>query len=663
MIFGVDYYPEQWKKSDWEEDFLIMKNMGLSSIRIAEFSWGLLEPKEGKYDFSFYHKILDLANKHKLSVILGTPTATFPPWLFKKYPEIAQVTKNGIVRIIGTRRQACFASKEYLEASERLVTAMAKAYGNHDAVIGWQIDNEPGHEGSDVSYSKQDEKGFRKWLKKKYNTIETLNETWGNIFWGILFSDWDEIPVPGNHLASNFNPTMIQDYYRYQSDLIVSFVAMQAEILKKHSPKRFLTTNLYPSPFLPVTDMVELFEHVDFVSWDNYPVWGAQETPFPHPFVAATLQYSRGLKNKNFMVMEQFTGQQGHDKLGYLPPKGQIGLWVAQAVFHGAKSIYFFRYRTALFGQEQLCYGILDHSKELTHKYFELQETITKLNSIAEDFVEEEFPSQVAVVHDRENARLLKHQTLSEGLEFKVMDYANVGYDIEVATWFSSSSILNVNPHFVGTRNLKLENYKMIILPMYCMVETDFVKKLEKWVKNGGVLVLGYRSGTKDNNNWMLPQTPPGPFAEMAGIQIKKFDSIGKGTVKMRFRFFRGTAHKFCEILEPTTATPIAWYRDSKKSYAGEVCATKNQFGDGMVYYIGTSLSPLSFALLFRRIFRESKIPFVFLGRYVEKIVRVGKKFQWEFYLNHSPNWNYVFPFTFLKPFGWKFRKKKLQQT
>ena len=468
MIFGVDYYPEQWTEKDWDEDLNLMKEMGLSSVRLAEFAWGIMEPKEGKFEFSLFDQILDKIHKLGMTAILGTPTATFPPWLYKKHPEIVQTSKDGIIRIIGTRRQASFSSPAFRKATERIVTAMAKHFGNHPAVVGWQIDNEPGHEGSDQDYSKLAEINFRKWLKSKYKILSTLNKRWGNVFWGVMYSDWNQIPLPGAHVASNFNPAMIQDYYRFQSDELVSYIKIQTDIVRKYSKNRRITTNLYPSPFLPVTDMYELFKTLDYVSWDNYPVWGNQQEPYPHPLVSATLQYSRGLKNDAFTVMEQFSGVQGHDTLGYLPPPGQIGLWLTQAIVNGANQVYFFRYRTARFGQEQLCYGILDHGKKKTHKYYELKRTIEELRDFADDIKDSPYPAQVALLHDVENSRNYKHQPLSDGLKFDPVPFARVGYDIELATWFAGSNVLNVNTHSLPIEaNVDWSKYKVLSLPLY----------------------------------------------------------------------------------------------------------------------------------------------------------------------------------------------------
>ena len=658
MIFGAAYYPEQWKPKDWEEDIQIMKSMGLSQVRLAEFSWALMEPKEGKYDFTFFEKIMDLLDKHQMGVILGTPTATFPPWLYKKYPSIVQTSKDGVVRTIGTRRQACFASDEFYSATEKIVKRMTKSLGSHPALRGWQIDNELGHEGSDVSYSPAALHGFRKWLHKKYKSIEKLNENWGGSFWGLMYNEWNEIPLPGAHPASGFNPAMIQDFYRFNSDLIIDYVSFQAKIISKNSPKTPLTSNLYPSPFLPITEMSRVFEKLDYVSWDNYPVWGNQAEPYPHPMVAMTLQYARGLKNQSFTVMEQFSGQQGHTTLGYLPPPGQVALWMLQAITHGANQIFFFRYRTALFGQEQLCYGILDHGKELTHKYHELKSAIEDVSDIVKDFVNEPYPAEVALVTDIDNVRNYKHQPLTDGLRFEPAPFANVGYDVEIGTWYAGTNILNVNTHLIPSDQIVLENYKVIILPLYTMFDEGFIEKLEEYVRNGGILVLGYRAGIKEKNHWMLPKRTPGVFQKMAGLTVEKFEAIGNAKIKVKFRIFGGKCGKFCELLEPTTAKPIAWYNDSSKFYKGTPAATVNSYYKGKVYYLGTSFEPASLILLFRRILSESKIPFNFLGEKVEKIFRKGKIFDYEILMNHSNKITWA-GMNRLKPFGYKIRKIK----
>lgn len=652
MIFGVDYYPEQWTEKDYDEDISYMKDLGFSTVRLAEFAWAMFEPKEGKFDFSFFDKIIDKFHKANFQVILGTPTATFPPWLYKKYPDIVQVTKNGIVRIIGTRRQASFHSDNYLKAADRIVTALAKHYGTHPAVVGWQIDNEPGHEGSDLDYSANSLKKFREWLKAKYKTIQNLNESWGNRFWGVLYSSFEEIPIPGAHLASGFNPIMLQDFYRFNSDALVSFIQRQATILKKYTKNQFITTNLFPSPFLAITDMTELAKYLDFVSWDNYPVWGNMLEPHPYQMVAGTHEYIRGLKNKNFTIMEQISGFQGHDLLGYLPVPGQLSCWLVQAIAHGADRVIFFRYRTARFGQEQLCYGIFDHDKKPTERYYELKNTISVIQRYADDFVYEPVPAQVAILHDIENRRNLLHQPITEGLR-KEFGFASVGYDYEFFTWFACVNALNVPTHVLPTSSANLKDYKVILLPLYWMIDTNFVSKLKEFVAEGGILVLGYRSGIKDLKGWMLDDTPPGPFKDLAGVEVRRFEALGNSEVKLRKGWFPLKGSKIAEIIEPKTAEVLAVYSDKQKFYKGMPAITKNYYGKGIVYYLGTSLGVKSLAYLYTRVLKQANLKYELFSLGLEKIYRTGKLKDYEILINHS-NKNKWYKFKKIPPYSFQ---------
>jgi beta-galactosidase len=658
MIFGVDYYPEQWTPKDWDEDIAIMQNLGISLVRLAEFSWAIFEPKENKFEFSFYDQILEKFYKANFKVILGTPTATFPPWLYKKHPDIVQVTQGGIVRTIGTRRQASFHSKNYLKACEKIVYKLAKHYGTHPAVVGWQIDNEPGHEGSDLDYSQNALIEFRNWLKNKYKTIENLNQSWGNVFWGVLYTNFDEIPLPTKVIASNFNPSMIQDFYRFNSDALINFIEMQIKILRENTKNQFITTNLFPSPFLAITDMKKLSKNLDFVSWDNYPVWGSMTEPYPHQFIAGTHEYIRGLKEKNFTVMEQISGFQGHDLLGYLPAPGQISTWLIQAIAHGAESVVFFRYRTARFGQEQLCYGILDHDKSITDRYLELQKTISVINQYADDFVYEASSASVACLHDIENRRNLKHQPISEGLKIEPNEFASVGYDLEFFTQYAGMNVLNVPTHILPTSSDSLENYKILILPMYFMIDINLVLQLEKYISQGGVLILGYRAGIKDLNGWMLDEVPPGPFKNIAGVEVKKFDVLGKTYTQLKMGLFSLKAGKIAEIIEPKTAKVLARYKDSKKFYKNLPAITVNKYKKGKVYYVGTSLEPESLVLFYRHVLKEEKIPYAYYGRHVEKIFRKGKTKDYEILINHSGKTK-LCGLNLLKPYSFKIIPKE----
>ncbi|HAS72988.1 MAG TPA: beta-galactosidase, partial [Clostridiales bacterium UBA8960] len=165
MILGVDYYPEHWPIEMLAEDIERIVKMGANTVRIGEFAWHLMEPVEGEFDFSFFDSIIEALKKSGLSVIFGTPTATFPAWFAKKYPNVIAVNGIGVSHAFGGRRLYCYNAPEYLRLTERIVTKLVDHYKNEPAIIAWQIDNELGHEGSDQCYCPQCETGFQSFLK------------------------------------------------------------------------------------------------------------------------------------------------------------------------------------------------------------------------------------------------------------------------------------------------------------------------------------------------------------------------------------------------------------------------------------------------------------------------------------------------------------------
>ena len=117
LLFGVDYYPDQTEESLWEEDARMMAEFGVTNVRIAEFAWSFMEPAEGRYEFAWLHKSVDILRAHKIAVILGTPSAAPPPWLSQKYPEVLMVNDHGMTVSPEGRRFTCPSNKLYRQLS------------------------------------------------------------------------------------------------------------------------------------------------------------------------------------------------------------------------------------------------------------------------------------------------------------------------------------------------------------------------------------------------------------------------------------------------------------------------------------------------------------------------------------------------------------------
>jgi len=663
MIFGVDYYPEQWDEKLWAHDLDRMKSMGVSLVRIMEFAWSILEPQKGKYDFSLFDRFIDLAEEKEMNLVLGTPTATIPYWLYKKDTAMMQRSIMGVDKIFGGRRQVCFNNKTFRRAARNITSRVVKRYSDRNIIDGWQIDNEVGHEGSDVCTCDNCQKQWHLWLKKKYNTIKSLNDQWGTQFWSTRYNSFNEVPIHLKNQTISQNPSLILDYYRFSSETIVAYVHEQTEIVRKIIPQnQWISTNLYPPPMSNSIDMDDLFSAMDFPGYDNYPVWGDQDEPFPYYFNAFILAYIRGLRPEgNFTIFEQICGIQGHVVLGHLPPLGQIAAWTNQAIAHGADKIIYFRWRTAAVAQEQLCNGILDPDNSHTPLYEALQKNIEQNKKDFDSFASIPFKAEACLVYDKDNARLLKDQYLSKGIHMAVHDFVQAGYDAEMARNYAPFSLFNINADVKTVKGIMekgLDQYKVISLPLYQMSDPEFVEELRRWVSAGGILILGWRSGTKDLNNQTSSTEFPGPFQDLAGLKVKRYESLNEDKVKIRVGIFSTTGEVWADLLEPTEASVLGRYSDKKKHYRGTPCFTENSFGAGKVYYIGTSPGALGTVLMYRKIFKKSSCSPKFYGMGLEVLKRQDLNGgEILVAVNHTPKTRFL-KGKFVKPYGFRIIKR-----
>lgn len=621
MYVGVDYYPEQTDRALWDEDVRLMKELGVNVIRMAEFAWTMMEPADGEFDFSFWDEVVDTFGKD-FDVILGTPTATPPAWLIEKYPDILPVTAEGVRISFGARRHYTVNSPVYCEYCERITRKMAERYGKHPAVIGWQTDNEYGHEKSDRSYGDVDQVAFQAWLQDRYETLDALNAAWGTVFWSHTYSAWSQIPVPRT-VFQEHNPSLLVDFDRFCSDAYRSFNKLQVDTLRLliHDDA-FITHNLVYSDM--AINQQQMAQDLDYVSFDNYPVWGGLPEPNRFEKTAHDHDLCRSSKQgKGFWVMEQLSGAQGWSRIGYLPRPGHIRLWTHQAVARGAEAIVYFRFRAAHFGTEEFCHGIIDHDGKPKRKFDEVQGVMKELTTHGDMINAAEYKADVAVYFDQENLWAWTHQPHSDAFNFKQ----------EFVRFYGAAVRQGVNTDIVFPGDA-LDRYKLVVVPLYFLGNDTFDASLIDYIENGGHVIFTYRTGVKDPINRCHFDTLPGKFAKYAGIEIDEYESLqAVQSNQVRLGDYTSEANIWCDLITPKGAEVLATYEQA--FYKGTAAVTRHTY-KGDVTYIGSSVDDVMLDMIYNEALTRAGIDANRLPDDVEKVDRHGDEYVIRFYMNHS---------------------------
>lgn len=628
MWLGVDYYPEQWDAALLEQDLDTIAELGCNVIRIGEFAWHLMEKEEGKYDFSFFDRVIERAGARGLSVIFGTPTATIPAWLAKKEPSVLSEFENGQKRSFGGRHVYCFHSPVMYRYSEKIIRALAEHYKEEPAIVAWQIDNEFGHEGSDVCYCAQCRRAFGEYLKKKFDgDIARLNDTFGTSFWSQEYNSFDEIPTPMATITTH-NPALRLEWERFRSQAIVDFAEFQVRLLREILPGATVIHDFSGGGLTKHVDFARLAEPLDVAAYNNYPVWGGQREPIAPHEIAFGLDYIRGLKSKNFWITEAIMGAQGHDVTGFAPRPNQAKMWSYQGFAHGCDSMLYFRYRGATKGAEQFCYGVLDADNVKRRKFYEVQSCFADVKKY-QKALEAPMKAEVALVYDYDSLAAFRIQRQSVLLDvpaemqkiYKTFYDRNVPVDVVPAT-------------------ADLLGYKIVVLSQMIVEKPEFTARVQRFVREGGTLVMTYRTAVKDtHNNLVFGEPLPLHFSSFAGVTVaeteslqagQEFQLIGKGGFAGHF----GTGGIFRDLLEVNGAEVLYSYGD--EFYRNFAAVTVKKQGDGRVYYVGCGLDAATGEALTARLMAEQGIEGEQTAPGVEVTVRGEGENRVRVILNHT---------------------------
>jgi beta-galactosidase len=635
LLFGTDYYPDQTPEHLWEQDAVAMAAAGITNVRIAEFAWALMEPKEGSFDFRWLQRAVGILHGHGIAVILGTPSAAPPNWLSQKYPEILEVNDQGVTLVPGTRRFTCPTNATYRRLSFIIATEMAKTFNSTPGVIGWQIDNELTLGSSGRCYCRYCREGFQQWLREKYKSLDTMNDVWGTVFWSNTYTDFNQIPLPLPSGAPP-NPGLALDYDRYQSYANVSFLEEQLAVLRKLCPAHFITTNNVG--LVDTIDMRALYRNLDFVAYDNYPgfvsvVSGEPGTSLPSMAMAPMISFGhdimRSVKDgKPFLVMEEQSGKAGQPFFSPQPEPGQIRLWSYQAVAHGAMGINYFRWDTANSGAEEYWHGMLRHDRSHSPGFDEMVQTLREMKSLGHEALYAPYLAEIALCFDLNADWALTIQPGQPKLK-----YLN-----EILPWYAVMSSTHAGLDIVNATS-DLSRYKALCAPVMYVVSPQQAERIRSFVQDGGVFIAGFRLGVKDEHSRIVDTPLPGLLRDVMGVELIDYQPIYSDKQGVKFSGPLAGPDADCriwaDILDPQKADVLATYTSGV--YAGKAAITSHSYGKGRAIYIGAHLEGADLGRVLATLLASSGVTTSMqTPPGVEVTSRRADRKTWTYVLNHN---------------------------
>jgi beta-galactosidase len=621
LALGGDYNPEQWPEAVWAEDVRLMREAGVNLVSIGIFSWALLEPKEGVYEFAWLDRVLDLLHANSIRVDLANASASPPPWFSHKYPDSLPVTADGVRHSYGSRQAFCASSPDYRRAATALTGAVVQRYGSHPAVVMWHVHNEYGCH-NQPCYCDVSAAAFRVWLQRRYSTLDELNEAWGTAFWSQYYYDWDEI-LPPRTSGAWVNPTQQLDFARFSSDELLDCFRAEAEILRAASTQPVTTNFMGFSMGLdkPV-DYWRWAAEMDLISNDHYLI-AADRRNFQE--LAMTADLTRGWANgRPWLLMEHSTSAVNWQPRNIAKAPGELLRNSLQHVARGADGALFFQWRAAKAGAEKYHSAMLPHAgtdTKIWREVLELGRVLQSLSDVAGSVVD---GAQVAILHDTD-ARW--------GAEIDSHPSTAVSTVDETRRWHDSCYRSGITTDFRQSTD-DLSSYRLVIVPVQYLITDGAAANLHDYVAGGGRVLITYFSGIVDVNDHVRLGGYPGAFVDLLGVRIEEFFPLRSDETAALSGYGSGTT--WTELGRAVGAQVLAEYTDGPVT--GSPAITRYEYQQGVTYYVGTQLDSDGRADLLAEIVAEAGIEpaLADAGPDVEAVRRSGAAGTWTFIINHG---------------------------
>lgn len=623
LMYGGDYNPEQWSSATWREDAELMARARVNIVRLPVFGWSRIQADEGSYDLDWLDEVLELLMQRDIRVILATATASIPIWALRRYPDIVAVDADGTKFGPGSRQHYAPASPDYARLAKSLVGQLGRRYSDHPAVAMWNVNNEYGcHVHAD--YSTHAEAAFQRWLEQRYGSPAMLNDAWGTSFWSQRYASFDEVQPP-RKAPYSINPGQALDFRRYTSDQLLSLFLMEKSELRQAGVTQPITTN-FMGAFKPV-NYWDWAEHVDVIADDSYPDPADVDSFRDSAF---TRDLMRSLKpHVPWLLMEQATNAVNWRTFNAAKAPGQMAATSMQAIGRGADGVMFFQWRQSAAGSEKFHSAMLPHAGIETRTWREVVELGAELASM-ENLGDPDAGARVALMFDWESWWAVEAPDLPGQV-----DYVDVA-----RRWHRAIHVRNIPIDFVSPRDEGLERYRVIIAPMLYLADDESIRRLDRFVAQGGLLVAGPLSDIVNENDRFLPDGFLTRLGTMVGARILEFDSFEgeSGGRPVTFATVDGLrtarAHAITEHFSLEEDVEIIATVDSAITSSAPAVIARSH-GAGRMLYLGTVLDERGVDIVVDQVQAECELES--LGHAESDSIEISRRGEILTLVNHGP--------------------------
>ena len=580
LLYGVAYYDEYMPYDRLEKDVEMMKAAGINVVRIAESTWSTLEPKPGVYNFEHIDRVLDGMEKAGIQVIVGTPTYAIPSWLAKEDPSVLALTKRG-QEIYGRRQNMDITNPTYRYYAGRVIRRLMEHVAQRPCVIGYQLDNETKHYGS---CTPQMQKLFKEYLMEAFETVEALNEAFGFAYWSNAVGSWDDLP----DVRGTINASYGCAFERFRRRMVSEFLAWQREIVEEfRRPDQFVTQNFdfewrgYSYGVQPDVDHLEASGCLTVAGVDIYHPTQDELTGKEIAFGGDIV---RSLKGDNYLVLE--TEAQGFKQ--WLPYKGQLLLQAVSHVASGANMVAYWHWHSIHNAMETYWKGLLSHDFLPNPTYNEACETGAMFDRLSDHLVNLKKKNKVAILISNESLTALQWFPIDQSQS----QFQSHSYN-DVFRWlYDSLYEMNIECDILFPASQNLGQYDLILVPALYSAPEALLLRLDRYVENGGHLVVTYKSGFTNENVKVYPSQQPHVLSRCCGVTYSQFTApvkVGLKGENIHLDREETKVSYWMELLTPTTAQVLASY--DHREWGSYAAVTKNEYGEGSAIYFGCHTS------------------------------------------------------------------------